>query len=48
MNKGSKYSEYKKKLLELKGIDKCEKCGYKGENYSSLDFHHREGEKKIL
>lgn len=30
----------KRELLELVGKLKCEKCGYSGKNYSSLDFHH--------
>ena len=42
----SEYSLCKTKLLEIKGVDRCQKCGYKGVNNSSLDFHHREGEKK--
>lgn len=42
----SKYSVYKIKFLEIKGVDRCQKCGYKGKNNSSLDFHHREEEEK--
>lgn len=36
----------KVKFLEFKGVDRCQKCGYKGKNYSSLDFHHRDKESK--
>jgi len=39
-------SELKGRLLEIKGVDRCMRCGYKGENYSSLDFHHRDTETK--
>jgi len=33
-------SQLKKKLLEIKGIFECVQCGYSGEHYSSLNFHH--------
>lgn len=32
--------ELKLKLLEYKNAFCCSECGYKGKNYSSLDFHH--------
>lgn len=35
----------KKRLLELKGVNKCNICGY-DKFIGSLDFHHRNGEKK--
>jgi hypothetical protein len=40
-----KYKEIKAKLLEIKGVFCCERCGY-GEDFASLDFHHRNSEKK--
>jgi len=36
----------KKILLEFKGVDKCEKCGWSG-HQSGFDFHH-EGEKDFI
>jgi len=30
-------------ILTKLDITKCSKCGYSGENYSSLTFHHRKG-----
>jgi len=36
----------KQKMLEYKGIFCCEKCGYKGKNYRSLEFHHRKENEK--
>lgn len=44
--KGTYCRDLKIKFLEIKGVDRCERCGFKGEYYSSLDFHHRDGEKK--
>ena len=38
--------ERKKWLLELAQKIKCEQCGYQGENLTSLDFHHREPDKR--
>jgi len=37
----------KSKLIEIKGINKCQRCSYKGKSLSSLDFHHNKGEKKF-
>jgi len=30
----------KNKILNILGINKCQKCGYHGKNFASLDFHH--------
>lgn len=43
---GTRCRELKNKFLEIKGVDRCEKCGFKGENTSSLDFHHKNKEEK--
>ncbi len=42
----SRLNDIKIKLLELRGQKECSKCGYVGKNFGSLDFHHRDGEKK--
>lgn len=36
----------KQKMLEYKNIFCCEKCGYQGKNYRSLEFHHKVKESK--
>lgn len=43
---GTRCSLFKIKLLEMKGVNSCQKCGYSGERFSSLDFHHRISESK--
>ena len=39
---------FKKRLLELKGVDCCERCSYRGKTLGSLDFHHVRGDKKFV
>ena len=40
-----RYAEKKHKLLEYKSLFYCEKCGYSGKNYASIDFHHTSDDK---
>lgn len=40
-----KTSSIKIKLLQIKKVDRCEKCGHKGISASSLSFHHINGNK---
>jgi len=39
-NNARKRSRRKKRILLILGIFKCQKCGYRGNNPASLDFHH--------
>ena len=36
----------KQKLLDLKGVSVCERCGYKSNTLASLEFHHLDRSKK--
>lgn len=39
----------KEDLLKYKNVNGCQKCGYKGKNNGSLDFHHlRDKEFKVM
>jgi len=35
-----RHSELKIDLLKYKGVNGCQECGFRGENLSSLEFHH--------
>ena len=39
-------SACKADILKQLGIDKCCRCGYRGENFNSLSFHHRDASSK--
>lgn len=38
----------KQKMLEYKNIFCCERCGYRGINYRSLEFHHKKQNEKLF
>lgn len=39
--KASRNALKKAEVISLLGFSKCSECGYSGENYASLHFHHR-------
>lgn len=43
-----RHNDDKQKLLVIKDLFRCEKCGYVGKNYSSLDFHHLRDKKFMI
>jgi len=42
----SRARKLKERLLEIKGVDRCQKCSYRGETVGSLEFHHLGLQKK--
>jgi len=44
----NRVQDLKKKLMEYKKANGCEKCGYIGKNLGSLDFHHLSNKKFMI
>jgi hypothetical protein len=42
----NRHSKDKEEILRQLGFNGCHKCGYWGNNFASIDFHHKNGENK--
>ena len=42
----TKFRKTKQFSLNYKNIDCCERCGYSGKNFASLEFHHKDPSEK--
>ena len=45
-SKNKRHSKLKIDLLNYKGVNECQKCGYSDDSLCSLDFHHLEENEK--